>query len=391
MKAKDFLVMSLIVSSLIISCSSNEGIAPPENDLPPEEINEGRAPSLYLNYQDTGQGDIIINTLRVQAPSPLYTYYCGLLWNGGQDAGGYCGMQEHPDGRNFIYSLWDPINSTEPITAEYTHPNTETASFGGEGTGLRSLNFGIGWETDQWYSLVSRAWSTDGDTTLFGYWVYDQSNGIWYHLVTMNYPVPYLKFNTKTRSFIEDWWGNGYEARTIHHQNGWKRKTADHSWTSFGETYFDRVFPDPAAENYIENYDGGVIDDAYFFMTSGGDTSPVINEDDVMLYLTYNSSNPDFEPGFFNNLSAVVDNSNVLIDWDIVSSKAPQFSYHLKIYDNAALIGDPLISKDSIKPHLRSDSIDISALPGNQEYFVQFYITDIFDDTSGAEVVPFFK
>ena len=227
--------------------------------------------------------------------------------------------------------------------------------------------------------------------SLFGYWVYDQSNGVWYHLVTMNYPVSNLKFNTKTSSFIEDWLGNGYEARTIHHQNGWKRKTADDSWIPFGETYFDRVFPDPPAENYIENYDGGVIDDAYFFMTSGGITNPVTNEDDVTLYLTYNTSNPDFDSGNFNNLSAVVDNDILLIDWDVVASKAPQFSYHLYIYDNAALSGDPLISKDSIKPHLTSDSIDISALPDNQEYFVQFYITDIFDITSDAEVVLIFN
>ena len=139
------------------------------------------------------------------------------------------------------------------------------------------------------------------------------------------------------------------------------------------------------------SYYGGVIDDAYFFMTSGGDTSPITNEDDVTLYLSYNTSNPDFDSGSFNNLSAVVDDNNVMIDWDIVTSSAPQFSYHIKIYDNAGLIGDPLISKPNIKPHLRNDSIDISALPDNQEYFLQFYIRDIFDNTSGAEVVPFFK
>jgi hypothetical protein len=54
--------------------------------LPHSLFSQNRAPSLYLNYQDEGQADILINTLRVQPPSPLYTYYCGLLWNGGQDA-----------------------------------------------------------------------------------------------------------------------------------------------------------------------------------------------------------------------------------------------------------------------------------------------------------------
>ena len=359
--------------------------------LPHSLFSQDRAPSLYLNYQDEGQGDILINTLRVQSPSPLYTYYCGLLWNGGQDAGGYCGMQEHPNGRNFIYSLWDPVSSSDPITAEYTHPNTDIAVFGGEGTGLRSLNFGIGWETDQWYSLVSRAWTTNVNSTLFGYWVYDQSNSIWHHLVTMNYPVPNLNFNTKTSSFIEDWYGNGYEARTIHHNNGWKRIISDASWLPFEESYFDRVFPDSGTVNYIENYDGGVINDEYYFMRSGGTTTPQTNEDDVTLFLEYNTTNPGFETGEFNNLTIVVDNDILIVGWDIEESKSPQFAYHIKIYDNIALSGTPVISIDNTKPHLRNDTIDISTLPNNSEYFVQFYITDIFDNISVTQVESFIK
>ncbi len=359
--------------------------------LPHKLFSQNRAPSLYLNYQDDRKGDIIINTLRVQSPSPLYTYYCALLWNGGQDAGGYCGMQEHPSGRNFIYSLWDPISSSDPITAEYTHANTDIANFGGEGTGLRSLNFGIGWETNQWYSLVSRVWSTNSSSTLFGYWIYDQTNSVWHHMVTMNYPVPNLKFNTKTSSFIEDWMGNGPEVRTIHHKNGWKRKTSDKNWIPFEESYFDRVYPDAGTVNYIENYDGGVIDDEYYFMTSGGTTTPITNEDDVTLSLTYDAPEPEFEFGEFNNLTLVVDNDNLLVGWDIVVSKSPQFSYHIKIYDNMALSGDPLIAIDNFKPHLRNDIIDICSLTNNREYFVQFCITDLFDNKSDIQVESIIK
>ena len=69
-------------------------------------FSQDRAPSLWLKYQDNFQGDILINTIRVQSPSPLYTYYCTLAWNAGEEGGGYCGIQEHPDGRNFIFSLW---------------------------------------------------------------------------------------------------------------------------------------------------------------------------------------------------------------------------------------------------------------------------------------------
>ena len=378
---KIILVVTNIMKTLFIIFTTTIAIF-----LPHTLSSQNRAPSLYLNYQDEGQGDIIINTLRVQSPSPVYTYYCGLLWNSGQDAGGYCGMQEHPNGKNFIYSLWDPISSTDPITAEYTHPDTDIANFGGEGTGLRSMNFGIGWETNQWYSLVSRAWSTNDTSTLFGYWIYDQSSNMWHHLVTMNYPVTDLKFNTKTSSFIEDWLGNGSSARTVQHKNGWKRKTSDASWLPFEESYFDRVFPDAGTVNYIENYDGGAIDDEYYFMTSGGTTTPETNEDDVTLNLTYNTTSPGFETGEFNNLTLVVDNNNLLVNWDVIDSKSPQFSYHLKIYDNVELSGSSIISIDKIKPHLRNDIIDISNLSDNSEYFVQFYITDIFDNVSVNEV-----
>ncbi|MCB9331084.1 MAG: DUF3472 domain-containing protein [Lewinellaceae bacterium] len=352
---------------------------------------QNRAPSLYLNYQDDAPGDIIINTLRVASPSPLYTYYCGLLWNSGQDAGGYCGMQEHPAGRNFIYSLWDPITSSDTITADYAHPSTELANFGGEGTGLRSLNFGIGWETDQWYSLVSRAWSTDNKYTYFGYWVFDQHNKTWHHLVTMKYPVPNLKFNTRTSSFIEDWLGNGQQARTVHHQNGWKRKTADNSWLPFDESYFDRVYPDAGTVNYIDNYDGGVIDSAYYFMTSGGTTMPVTNEANVLLHLPVTATEPGFPAGAIENLLLEADNENLKVSWDVVDSLSPQYSYHLRIYDNVQLIGVPLVAFDHIKPHFRNATVDISNLPNNQEYFVRFYTKDIFDQESAAIVAPFVK
>ena len=69
-------------------------------------FSQNRAPSLYLNYQDHFPGDIIVNTLRVPSTSPLYTYYCSLLWSGSStnEGNGYAGFQEHPNGRNFIFS-----------------------------------------------------------------------------------------------------------------------------------------------------------------------------------------------------------------------------------------------------------------------------------------------
>ena len=62
-----------------------------------------------------------------------------------QEGGGYCGLQDHPDGRAFIFSIWDPQHVKDtPITAVAKGQGTWTDRFGGEGTGLKSMNFELG-------------------------------------------------------------------------------------------------------------------------------------------------------------------------------------------------------------------------------------------------------
>lgn len=343
-------------------------------------FSQNRAPSCWLKYQDNFQGDILINTVKVQSPSPTYTYYCSLQWNAGAEGGGYCGIQEHPDGRNFIFSIWDPISSTDAITAPYTHSGTEIESFGGEGTGLKSWNFEIGWDSDQWYSFVTRAWDADMHT-IFGYWVFSHSNQEWYHLVTMDYPVANIRFNSRTGSFIEDWLGNGSSTREVHHKEGWKRRTSDLSWNPLTSSFFDRVSGDVGAMNYIDNYDGGVETD-YYFMKSGGSTSPVTNTSGTMLYLANNNEDHGFPVGEITGLNTAISRDLLTLDWNVDISKSPQFSYHVEIYDNPNFSGNPIIQLDQNIPHARTSDVDISSLIIGSEYYIQFYLIDIFDNQS---------
>jgi hypothetical protein len=345
-------------------------------------FSQNRAPSCWLKYQDYFQGDILINTLKVQSPSPTYTYYCALQWNAGAEGGGYCGIQEHPDGRNFIFSIWDPIASSDPIIAPYAHTGTIIESFGGEGTGLKSWNFDIDWDTDQWYSFVTRAWN-DGAHTMFGYWVLNHTTQEWYHLVTMDYPVPDVRYNSNTGSFIEDWLGNGSNAREIHHKEGWKRKTSDLSWNAFTSSYFDRVSPDTGAVNYIDNYDGGVASD-YYFMKSGGASSPITSTSGTTLSLSNSNAEHGFPLGEIAEMNKTVSDNILTIDWSINVSKSPQFSYHVEIYDNPSFLGNPAIQMNQIIPHARTSDIDISSLVAGNQYYIQFYIIDIFDKRSAA-------
>lgn len=343
-------------------------------------LSQNRAPSCWLKYQDWYQGDILINKIKVVSPSPTYTYYCSLQWNAGMEGGGYCGIQEHPSGRNFIFSIWDPISSSESITAPYTHSGTLTEPFGGEGTGLKSWNFDIGWNTGQWYSLVTRAWSS-GSSTMFGFWVYSHTDQIWYHLVTMDYPVSNIRFNSPTGSFIEDWLGNGWNTREVHHQDGWKRKTSDLSWNAFTSSLFERVSPDAGANNYINNYDGGTNSN-YYFMQSGGTITPTTNTSGTMLSLANNNSDPGYDVVEVSSLNKTVSTDNLLLDWILDSSKSPQFSYKIDIYDNPTFSGNPIIEVNENIPHQRNFNIDISNLIDGNEYYIKFSVNDIFDNQS---------
>lgn len=206
----------------------------------------------------------------------------------------------------------------------------------------------------------------------------------------MNYPVGDLKFSTRTSSFIEDWLETGYNNREIHHKNGWKRKTVDQSWLPFTSTYFDKVDPDPRTANYSQNYDGGAVNNEYFFMSSGGNISPVTNTFRSMLYLPIAGLNPGYPTGVHNSWTFDNDNNEVNFNWEINTTQSPQFSYHMKVYNSEDFDAAPIMEIDSIKPHARTHKMDISNLAYGK-YYIKFFITDIFDNVSTSEIKPFTK
>jgi len=363
MKFKHLLLTSL--ASISLSCA----------------LAQNRAPSCWLKYNDHFAGDILVTSLKADTPSPLYTYHCALQWNPGQEAGGYCGFQEHPDGKNFIFSIWDPMSTSDTITAEYAMPTTIVENFGGEGTGLKSWNFNIGWATGNWYSFVTRAWNGNDNNTFFGYWIFDHSNTKWHHMVTMDFPVPDVKYNTSTGAFIEDWLGNGNEMRRIEHKNGWKRRASNSNWFPFTEANFERVSPDPGAANYIDNYDGGVVNNNYFMQT-GGTTTPVTNPSLARLNTSQVQTHPDYTAGAIVGHQTNIGANTIAFDWLVDSTKAPQFSYHLEVFENADFTGNPSYASAVVKPHLRQHTFDIASLLNGKEYSYKFYIKDIFDQQS---------
>lgn len=324
---------------------------------------QNSALSSHLSAKDNVEGDILVKTLKVPHKT-LYTYYCGLMWNVGSDGGGYCGIQNHPSGNNFIFSIWDPVTNNEPIKAVFTGKGTQVENFGGEGTGLKSWNFELGWIEGRDYQLVTRLWDKD-NSTYFGYWVFDVENQTWTHLVTMDFPVKNVRFHTTTGSFIEDWLDTGQNMRKVFQKNGYKRDM-DNNWIPFNTSHYSintyDIEPGRRSYNYKDNYDAGT-EDGYFYMQTGGNTTPSFSGYSKDLTLSFPDEPENSTIDFF--ITEVSENK---ISWTVPQSSSPQFSF--TIIKNGSQIAS------GISPETREYEID-----ANEGNFIQLVIEDIFGRT----------
>jgi len=353
---------------------------------------QNAAPSSHFVFNDRGDGDIIINEVRVpKGGEAMYTYYETLGWGG--SGAGYAGIQVHPRARNFIFSIWDHKSHTAPISAIHHGPGTETKGFGGEGTGLKSWNFELGWSTDVWYTLVSRCWPV-GDHTYYGFWVRAGDTGRWTHLVTMDVAAKDAYFRGATDAFLEDWVNSGVNARTTNLRGCWKR-IVDGTWIAATEGRYSVNYWDltegKRSYNYRTAWNGGVAKDdtgEYYFMTSGGaDTKPTTANPSTFK-IDRTEKTPPFETIAVKNVTSTVDNPGTLrVKWETDATRAPQFSCLLEVYDNRTGEGDPVASLSVDEPHKREAALDVPSRPAEKQYFLHLKCTDIFDRESAVSVV----
>ncbi|WP_462158828.1 discoidin domain-containing protein [Pseudoalteromonas sp. GB56] len=329
-------VLSLAVAAAsLVGCGTEEpkgsvGDTGAQVVSPPGSVD--RAPSIWFRYNDAKAGDIIMQDVYIPEKGLTpYTYYSVLNWNAGMEGGGYAGIQDHPDGRNFIFSIWDPSNG-ETITAPHQGPGTKVENFGGEGTGLKSWNFELGWDTDKWYTLVAKVWQKDGHTQ-FGYWAMDTETGVWTHLVTMDYPVENVYFNSPTGSFVEDWLGTGDQTRTGLFREGHKRQL-DGSWLGFTKAEFS-VIQEEATAAYNENYDATSTAD-YYRMSTGGSITPDEVEPVDTFSRPYSSISPVQEP-VAATLTTV---SAQGVSWTLNNTSTPLFKYTVLVDGEVVAMGE---------------------------------------------------
>jgi len=346
-------------------------------------IGQGAAPSSHLFYSGGNtNSDIWMNSVMVPVTT-TYTYYSVMGWNTGYEGGGYCGIQDHPNGKLFIFSLWDPSNHL-PIVAAYTGPGTQIENFGGEGTGLKSWNFSLGWSTNTWYNLVTRVWQQNGHT-FFGFWSQDMNTGRWTHLVTMDYPVANVSFKGNNDAFIEDWFGSGANIRKVLYKNGWQRSTSG-TWKLQKAATFSSNSGDAVRNGqYNEAFNAG-IENGSFFMQTGGNTTHSFSGRTTNLSIASSAITPATVTGEISSFVSTYNPSTkyVNVAWDVNQVKSPQFSYTFEVFSNAQFTGSPLVTVTNNIPQARSLSANLSSL-ANGVYYTRFKIKDIFDNVSAVK------
>lgn len=355
---------------------------------------QNAAPSSHMVYNDASfDGDILINEVRVPKDGEaLYTYYETLGWGG--KAAGYAGIQAHPKARNYIFSIWDHKEHTAPIKAVYRGPGTLTEKFGGEGTGLKSWNFELGWETDTWYTLVSRCWPV-GDHTFYGFWVRSSETGEWTHMVTMDVAAKEAYFRGGNDSFIEDWLETGKNARTIHLRKGWKRKVSK-EWHAFAKARYSvnswDLVEGKRSFNFRTNWDGGVSKDEtgeFYFMVAGGAETKPSTANPSQHSIPRKEAKPGFAP--IQILSARADQTpdgKTVVKWEVDPKSLPQYSYRIMAHEKSAGGGKKMASLEKVVPHDREAELVLTKGIEPRSLQLQIQCVDILDNVSEVHSVP---
>lgn len=349
---------------------------------------ENAAPSSHLVYNDASfPGDVLINEVRVpKAGEAMYTYYETLGWSG--LAAGYAGIQAHPNGHNYIFSIWDNKKQSAPIRAVYHGAGTKTEKFGGEGTGLKSWNFELGWDTGVWYSLVSRCWPV-ADHTFYGFWVRSGKTEEWTHLVTMDVAAKDAYFQGGNDSFIEDWLETGKNMREIHLRKGWKRNL-EGEWLAFEKGRYSVNSWDlkegKRSYNFRENWDGGVEKDEtgpYFYMTSGGKKTKPSTENPSDHVIKREEKKPNFVPTKILSATLKAADSEMVLDWQLDPKSAPQLSYAITVR-----IGDEVnvLVSEQTEPHVRRHQFVLPENMVGKDAKYSLHIRDVFDGVSVFEL-----
>ncbi len=230
----------------------------------------------------------------------------------------------------------------DAAVSSYLDPKMIFQTFGGEGTGVKSITYAYPWTPGYWNVLADRAWDV-GNKTYTAFFVKDGKTGVWRHLITMNIPIAHERYSVNAIDFT---------TRSINKKTNWEGGKAS---DSTGE---------------------------YFFMGAGGSISSTNNAGTVLtIARTAKSPQEEYGTSRIVRVSSSInpDKSKVIIEWAIDSLSVPQFSSRISIQDGMAVVAT---SMDTM-PQRRQDTLDISKLTlDTKKYSFTLSVTDMFDGQS---------
>lgn len=360
-------------------------------------LAQNAAVSSYLDPQTNGYADVRIREVRVPTSGyAICTYWCTLgYWTTGNTTG-YGGIQWTTDNsqgpKNYIYSQWNDYS-----TSAFNDPATQVKTFGGEGTGVKSINNDPQnqWDPDYWHVTADRIWK-EGSNTHFAYLIKNGKTGIWRHIMTWNTPESNLRV-TGSYCFLEDWRGDG-AYRESHIRRGWNRSSSNKQWTPITSYKYNINANDIAyggrSYNKRTNWCGGIKEDAtgkYFYMGAGGSVVSTNNKNSIHTIVRAETA-PQEEYGVVKisdlKIMPLLNNSKLLVQWSNDCTTVPQFAYKIEIKDTESTLLSVL---DTI-PQKRSDTLDIVTLsPESKLYTVELTLVDMFDGISDVKSATFGK
>ena len=321
-----------------------------------------------------------------------------IYWSGTNfyigERGGYLGLQNNkgvefegtPFYHNNIFSIWD-LEGDGPghkLELEYASPGLFVDTFGGEGTGLRTLH-PMPWETDTLYGIVIRRWYKEGeDRTHTGMFLYSFKTEIWTHYVSLTLPERDAKIEQDNfYGFLELFWGDSlghhgaYGSHFRLHEGGIWDKPIRYEADAVGEpsTWKSQLF------------DG----ERSILITAGGTFDNQQNSHIYHLYQPEEKPRPVKVP-VVSLTSAICTPSRIaMISWSVDMRNSPQLSYTIEIKKNRE-DESSLVTYSDIFPHIFSASFELPSSLEAGEYVAKIIVKSIFEEDSQpsylALVVP---
>jgi len=202
---------------------------------------------------------VLYGEIEVLASGPTI-YYCGINWQPGRPAGGYCGIQDHRNGTRWvIFSVWDTSPTLHPRVTQ-ADPRTKYNRFGHEGSGSHT-HMVYPWKVGEVfrYAVIKRPDPT-GANTLTSYCFFDRTRrgpngaeGQWVLEATISSPTDNKDcvryFGGGMNSFLENWSGRQREVVKLCLYRLWagtsprdlhflRRATGDGAWGILNDSYY---------------------------------------------------------------------------------------------------------------------------------------------------------